>query len=221
MEILQAIRERQCIRAYLDKPVAPQLVHELLEHARWAPSGVNTQPWQVAVVKGESKRRIGEAIIAARQQNQDENPDYRYYPDKWQAPFRQRRKECGLALYQALGIGREDKDKRLQAWYRNYHFFHAPVGLLFFIPQDLQTGSWLDMGMFLQNIMLAARHFGLDTCPQASLAEYPDIVREILQLPAEQRLICGMALGYADQTAAVNQYRLPREEPDAFTLWYD
>ena len=221
METLQAIRERKCIRAYLDKPVAAELVSDLLEHARWAPSGVNSQPWQVAVVRGESKRRIGDAIIAARERKQDENPDYHYYPDAWREPFRQRRKACGLALYQALGIGREDEQQRLEAWYRNYHFFHAPVGLLFFIPRELQTGSWLDLGMFLQNIMLAARHHGLDTCPQASMAEYPDIVREVLGLPAELLLVCGMALGYADPEAPVNRYRLPREAPESFTRWYD
>ncbi len=221
MEILDAIRDRHCVRAYLPKPVDAEIITEILDTARWAPSGVNIQPWQVAVVQGESKQRLGDALIAARKRGDEPNPDYPYYPECWQTPYSVRRQKCGLALYSALGIGRKDKEKRLAAWYRNYRFFDAPVGLLFFLDDSLQTGSWLDMGMFMQNIMLAARHFDLDTCPQASLAEYPDIVRDILDIPAEKRVICGMALGYADPDAAVNQYRLPREASSRFTRWYE
>ena len=221
MDIITAIRDRHCFRAFLDRPVEPELVHTILDIARWAPSGVNSQPWQVAVVRGKTRERIGDAIIAAREAGQKENPDYPYYPDEWREPYVSRRKTCGLALYQALGIGREDRDKRIEAWYRNYRFFGAPVGLLFFMDRGLQTGSFLDMGMFLQNIMLAAREYGLETCPQASLAEYPDIVREILELPDDRLLLCGMALGYPDPDAPVNRFRLEREPVENFTRWYD
>ncbi len=221
MDILEAISGRQSIRAYLDTAVDKKTIHNILNAARWTPSGVNTQPWQVVVVQGETKQTIGDRIIAARENGQKENPDYAYYPEKWVEPWRSRRLQCGLAMYRALDISREETEKRKQAWYRNYHFFGAPVGLLFFLDKKLTTGSLLDIGLFLQSIMLAARHYGLATCPQASLAEYPDIVRDALQLSADQRLLGGMALGYADMSRPINQYRLPRCEVEEFTRWYD
>lgn len=221
MNISDAIRQRRSTRAFLDKPVARQTVTEILDIARWAPSGVNTQPWQVCIVQGETKRRLGDALIRARDSGQTENPDYAYYPRQWVSPYRDRRKACGLALYQSLGIRREDTEKQKQAWYRNYRFFDAPVGLLFLIDAQLEKGSWLDMGMFIQNVMLAAKSSGLDTCPQASLAEYPDIVRELLELPPDLLVVCGMSLGYGDPEHPVNRYRLDRLEVDEFTRWYD
>ncbi len=221
MDILQAISTRQSIRAYLDTPVKPQTIRTILDTARWAASGVNTQPWQVIVVQGKSKQQLAERIIAAREAGLKENPDYSYYPEKWLEPWRSRRLQCGLSMYKALGVGRDETEKRQQIWNRNYHFFGAPVGLLFFLDKNLGSGSLLDMGLFLQNIMLAAQHFGLASCPQASLAEYPDIVRDTLQLNHEQILIGGMALGYADMSQPINQYRLPRCEVEEFTHWYD
>ncbi|HEB56523.1 MAG TPA: nitroreductase [Gammaproteobacteria bacterium] len=221
MDILQAIRGRQAIRAYLDTAIDKETVHDILDAARWTASGVNTQPWQVVVVQGASKQAIGERMSTARKNGQKENPDYAYYPDKWIEPWRSRRLQCGLAMYKALGISHEDTDKRKQAWYRNYYFFGAPMGLLFFLDKNLGTGSLLDMGLFLQSIMLAARHYGLATCPQAALAEYPDIVRDTLQLDSNQLLLGGMALGYADPDQPINQYRLPRSEVEEFTRWYD
>lgn len=221
MDILEAIRTRHSTRAFLDRPVARATVESVLDAARHAPSGVNTQPWQVAVVTGETKRRIAEAIIAARDAGAPENPDYGYYPDHWDEPYKSRRKACGLALYRALGIGRDDVEGRKAAWYRNYQFFGAPVGLLFFIDARLNKGSWIDMGMFLQSVMLAARAHGLASCPQAALAEYPGIVREILAVPADKLLVCGMALGYEDLDAPVNRYRTEREPVTGFTTWHD
>lgn len=217
----EAIRQRHSTRAFLDKPVARDTIEEILETARWAPSGVNSQPWQVCVLQGETKRRLGETIIAARDDGQQENPDYQYYPREWVSPYKERRKASGLALYQALGIGREDREKQKQAWYRNYRFFDAPVGLIFLIEEKMEKGSWLDMGMFVQNVMLAAKGAGLDTCPQASLAEYPDIVREQLGISPELNVVCGMALGYADPDHPINQYRLDRLEVNEFTRWYE
>ncbi|MDZ7662696.1 nitroreductase [Thiohalophilus sp.] len=218
--VYEAIRQRHSIRAYLDKPVARETIEAILDTARWAPSGVNTQPWQVCVVQGDTKRQLGDTIIKARDSSQKENPDYQYYPREWVSPYKDRRKACGLALYQALDIGREDRDKQKAAWYRNYRFFDAPVGLLFLIDARLEKGSWLDMGMFIQNVMIAAKGLGLDTCPQASLAEYPDIVRQQLDLPTDLQVVCGMALGYADPDHPINQYRLERLAVDEFTRWY-
>lgn len=220
MDTLQAMHQRHCVRAFLDKHVSESQVREILEAARWAPSGVNTQPWHVAVVQGEIKQELSRRLLAQRAQEIDPNPDYAYYPDNWAEPYRMRRIVCGKTLYTALNIAREDKQRQKIAWENNYRFFGAPVGLLFFIDKQLNQGSWLDLGMFLQNIMLAARATGLDTCPQASLAEYPDVVRDLLALPEDWAMACGISLGYADTSQPVNQFQLPREEVDSFTRWY-
>jgi len=221
MDTLDAMRARHCVRAYLDKPVSDALIRDILDAARWAPSGVNTQPWHVAVLRGRSKAKLSEALLAMREREIAPNPDYAYYPEQWVEPYRARRIVCGKALYTALEIAREDKQRQKIAWENNYRFFDAPVGLLFAIDGQLNQGSWIDSGMFLQNVMLAAKSLGLDTCPQASLAEYPDVVREHLELAPDMAVVCGMSLGYADPAQAVNRYRLPREAVDDFTRWYD
>ena len=222
METLAAIQQRKSIRAYTDQPVAHEDIEEILTIASRAPSGVNIQPWQVAVVQGETKAAITEALIAARRTNQESKPDYDYYPTDWEEPFNSRRIACGRALYEALGIGRKERKKsQQQAWENNYRFFGAPVGLYFYIDRSLNKGSWIDMGMFIQNIMIAATAKGLGTCPQASVAEFPDIVRNILEIDEQYILMCGMALGYTDTEQAVNQYQLPREPTDTFTRWFD
>lgn len=221
MEVLEAMRGRASTRAFLDRPVDRATVEAILDAARWAPSGTNTQPWQVVVVTDKTKRRLTEALIAARAASEPERPDYRYYPEKWEEPYRSRRLACGLALYRALGIGREDADRRIKAWNNNYSFFGAPVGLFFFLDRTLAQGSWVDMGMFLQNVMLAARAFDLATCPQAALAEYPDIVRRLLNVPDTRALVCGMSLGYPDTAAPVNNFRTAREPVANFTRWYE
>ena len=221
MDILEAIRRRASTRAYLDKPVERATIEAILDTARWAPSGANIQPWQVAVVTGDIKRRLSEALLAARVAGEHERPDYQYYPLHWHDPYKGRRVACGLALYAALKIGREDKDARLKAWNNNYYFFGAPTGLLFFLDRTLEKGSWVDMGMFIENVMLAALGFGLATCPQASIAEYPDIARKLLDVPDSRQLVCGMSLGYPDSSAAVNNYRTAREPVADFTIWYE
>jgi nitroreductase len=217
VDMLQIIKSRQSVRAFLKKPVEQSLIHAILEAARFAPSGANTQPWQVVVVTQTYIQQIGDAIIAARNANVKENPDYHYYPNEWYEPYKSRRKACGLALYNSLNITMQDPEQRKLQWYRNYTFFGAPVGLLFFLDLKLEKGSWVDMGMFIQNVMLAAKSVGLDTCPQAALAEYPDIVRKIVEVPKEKALLCGMALGYADYQHPVNQYRTTRGSVETFT----
>jgi nitroreductase len=220
MDVLEAMRRRASTRAFLDRPVDRAVIEAILEEARWAPSGVNSQPWRVAVVSGNTKHAITEQLLAERIAGKPQRPDYRYYPEHWEEPYRSRRVACGLALYQAMKIGREDKDARLKAWNNNYRFFGAPVGLFFFVDRRMAQGSWVDMGMFIQNVMLAALAFDLATCPQAALAEYPDIVRRLLDVPDSFALICGMALGYPDTTAAVNNYRTAREPVADFTTWH-
>ena len=220
MEVTEAIRNRKSTRAFLDKPVPDEVITTVLECARWAPSGVNSQPWQVAVVTGETKRQLGNALAKQRANGETPRQDYNYYPTQIEEPYISRKRACGHALYSALGIKRNDIETRKAQWMKNYHGFGSPVALLFFIDAILEKGSWVDMGMFIQNVMLAARGFGLETCPQAALAEYPDVIRNILNIPDSKKLICGMALGYADYDDPSYQYRTERESVENFTQWY-
>lgn len=223
MDILTAIKERCSVRAFLDKPVSDDILKNILDTARWSPSGVNHQPWKVMTLQStiaceqHLREQIRERIITARNNELPENPDYHYYPHTWVDPYKTRRKACGQALYSALNITINDTEKRKEQWYKNYDFFHAPVGLIFYLDAYLEKGSWMDMGMFIQSVMLAAKHYGLDTCAQASLAEYPDIIRETLAISNQYHIVCGMALGYADWSAPINQYRTTREDIDSIT----
>ena len=220
MEVTEAIRNRKSTRAFLDKPVPDEVITTVLECARWAPSGVNSQPWQVAVVTGETKRQLGNALAKQRANGETPRQDYNYYPTQIEEPYISRKRACGHALYSALGIKHNDIETRKAQWMKNYHGFGSPVALLFFIDAILEKGSWVDMGMFIQNVMLAARGFGLETCPQAALAEYPDVIRNILNIADSKKLICGMALGYADYDDPSYQYRTEREPVENFTQWY-
>ena len=221
MDVIEAIKKRSSARAFLNKAVARETVEGILEVARWAPSGGNLQPWHVVVVTGETKRRIGDRIIAAREAGIKERSDHTNYPQEWFEPYTSRRKATGIALYRAMGIARDDMQRRKEAWYRNFRFFDAPVGLLFFVDRRLGRGSWTDMGMLLQNIMLAATAQGLATCAQATLGDYPDIVREATGMSADFDVICGMSLGYPDTEAAVNNYRTERVGVAEFMTWCD
>ncbi len=221
MNVLEAIQGRISTRAYLDRPVADETIRKILEVARWSPSGVNTQPWKVAVVRGKALVRLSEALLARAVEGEKPAPDYAYYPGEWVTPYKERRFQCGMDLYKALDIGREDKDKRVEAALNNYRFFGAPVSLFFFMDRALGQGSWLDMGMFIQSVMLAAREFGLGSCPQASTADYPDLVREATGIPEDQLLLCGLALGYPDEEHPVNRYRTRREKVENFSVWVE
>jgi nitroreductase len=221
MDLITAMKSRQSTRAFLNREVAEEKVHAILDAARWAPSGVNMQPWQVAVVSGSTRQRLSQALIDASAAGTRPNPDYHYYPDEWFEPYKSRRKATGMALYGALHVDIGDTEGRKEAWYNNYRFFGAPTGLLLFLDKRLGQGSWVDVGMFLQNIMLAAESEGLATCPQAALADYPDIVRDLLGIEESQAFVGSLSLGYPDPAAEVNGYRTPREPVEAFTRWFD
>lgn len=220
MNISEAIRQRKSIRGFLPKEIEREKILRILETARHSPSGANTQPWQVAVISGKRKQELQEKMEKAFAAGKHDQKDYHYYPEKWVAPYSGRRTSCGMQLYSALGIERQDRERRLKQWLANYRAFDAPVMLLFFIDSSLATGSYMDYGMFLQSLMLAALEEGLATCPQAALAEYPQLVREALGYPENALLLCGMALGYEDPDAPVNHYRTPREDVASFTKFF-
>lgn len=220
MNTTDAIKKRKSTRAFLNKAVKRDKLIRILDIARHAPSGANTQPWQVAVLTGEKKIELQSLMEKAFLKNAPTTKDYKYYPDKWLPPYKGRRTNCGMQLYKALKIERHDKELRKAQWAANYRAFDAPVMLLFFIDKGLATGSYMDYGMFLQSLMLAAVEEGLATCPQAALAEYPGIVRDFLGYPESSLLLCGIALGYEDPEAPVNSYRTPREEVETFTRFF-
>lgn len=220
MTIKTLLQTRHSTRAFLDKPVTIADIEDLLDTARLAASGANTQPWQVAVLTGDAKQQLAGAIQQTFLDGTASKPDYNYYPTQWQSPYLERRRACGLQLYQSLQIQRGDKAAQQAQWAANYRAFDAPVMLLFFLDSTMQTGSYLDLGLFLQSLMLAATEKGLASCPQAALAEYPDIVKTQLGYPADSQLVCGMALGYEDTTAAVNQYRTERIKVSEFTRFF-
>jgi len=221
MNIKDALIKRKSTRAFLKKAVSIEKVERILNVARYAPSGKNTQPWQVAVVTGNKKRQLEQLLESACQSGVKGEMDYQYYPSELKEPYKGRSKACGIQLYTTLGITRTNKEKRVAQWTANYRAFDAPVMLFFFMDSFLKTGAFLDYGLFIQSVMLAAIEEGLATCPQAALAQYPKIVKEALGYPDESILVCGMALGYEDTEAIINSYRTPREEVHTFTKFFE
>jgi nitroreductase len=221
MNVIEALKQRKSVRAFLDKAVSDETINALLEAARHSPSGTNTQPWQVAVVKGESKLALQDKIETAFRNGDSGKADFDYYPKEWISPFKDRRKECGLLMYSTLDIKREDKERQMDQWAANYRAFDAPVMMLFFMNPIMEKGSFMDYGMFLQSIMLTAEDLGLATCPQASLADYPHIIKPTLAYGDESILLCGISLGYENKEAVVNSYRTSRLAVDEFTQFFD
>ena len=217
-DIDDAITSRQSVRAFTDEPVSKQMLNHLLEVARYAPSGTNTQPWHAYALAGKSKESLSAEILADYHANGERSTrEYDYYPTQWFEPFLGRRRACGWGLHGSMGITRDDKALMQEQRGRNYVFFGAPVGFIFTINRRLNIGSWMDLGMFMQNIRIAARAEGLHTCAQASFANYPDIVRKHLTIPEEEMVVCGMAVGYGDMTAPENVWRTEREPVEVFT----
>ncbi|WP_341893657.1 nitroreductase [Variovorax sp. YR752] len=219
-----AITSRHSIRAYLPTPVPRETIEEILRVAARAPSGTNTQPWRVHVLTGAAKQQLSAAIKAAFDdpaERATHSEEYAYYPTQWQSPYIERRRKVGWDLYGLLGIGKTDKARMHAQHGRNYAFFDAPVGLIFTIDRVMQQGSWLDYGMFLQNIMVAARARGLDTCPQAAFTQFHRIIEAQLGLGPDEMVVCGMSLGVADPQAIENTLITEREPVEGFTRFHE
>ncbi len=224
----EAITSRMSVRAFTNEPVPRKLIEAILQVASRAPSGTNTQPWQVYVVQGASRNSLVSKVCAAHDEiraNPEKAKDYQeaydYYPEKWVSPYIDRRRENGWGLYNLLGIAKGEKDKMHAQQQRNFCFFDAPVGLMFTIDKVMGRGSLLDYGMFLQNIMVAARARGLHTCPQAAWNNFANIILPHVGAGEDEMLVCGMSLGWAVPDALVNTFVTPRESVDSFTHWCD
>jgi nitroreductase len=224
-----AMESRFSCRAFQrDRAVPRELLEEILAVASRAPSGTNTQPWRVYVLQGATRDALVQKVCAAHDSvyadpalAEQYREEYEYYPSKWVSPYIDRRRENGWSLYGLLGIAKGEKDRMHAQHQRNFRFFDAPVGLMFTIDRVLGRGSLMDYGMFLQNIMVAARARGLHTCPQAAWNGYAKIILPHLGAGEQEMLVCGMALGYADLAAPVNGFHTPREPVAAFTRWVE
>jgi nitroreductase len=219
-----AITSRHSVRAFLPTPVPRETVEQILAVAARAPSGTNTQPWKVHVLMGAARERLCRAILAAYDDPAERarhTEEYAYYPTEWVSPYIDRRRKVGWDLYGLLGIEKTDKARMHAQHGRNFRFFDAPVGLIFTIDRVLQQGSWLDYGMFLQNIMVAARGRGLHTCPQAAFMQWHRIIAAHLELPESQMVVCGMALGHADPAAIENTLVTEREPVSGFARFHE
>ncbi|WP_454720932.1 MULTISPECIES: nitroreductase [Cupriavidus] len=215
----QAIVTRRSVRAFLDTPVPREMVSEILAVASRAPSGTNVQPWRVYVLTGEAKLKLSAEVLSAYDDPQRDSKyreEYPYYPREWVPPYIDRRRKVGWDLYGLLQISREDKARMHAQHSRNFTFFDAPVGMIFTIDRILEQGSWLDYGMFLQSIMVAARARGLDTCPQAAFTQFHAVISSHLRLTGDEMVVCGMALGYADPAAIENTLSTEREPVSEF-----
>ena len=210
------------MRGFRPDTVPRPLIEQIISAAARAPSGTNMQPWQVHVLTGATKDRLTAAIMQERATGAAEPPgEYPYYPERWTEPYLRRRRTVGWALYGLLGIAKGDA-AAARAWHdENFRFFGAPVGLIFTMDRSLEAGSFLDCGMFLQNVMTAARGFGLDTCPQAAFVRYHAIIRRELPLTSEQLVLCGMALGWADPDAVPNRLETDREPLDSYVTFME
>jgi nitroreductase len=227
-EVDKVIASRMSVRAFTQQAVQKSDLLDILEVASRAPSGTNCQPWHVYVLQGKSRELLVEKACQAHEAMRS-NPElaseyveeYDYYPTQWVSPYIDRRRENGWGLYGLLGIGKADREKMHLQHQRNFKFFDAPVGLMFTVDRVMGRGSLVDYGGFMQNIMIAAKARGLDTCPQAAWNGFSKIVMPHIGASANEMLVCGMALGYADQAEIVNTFHTPRVPVADFTHWLD
>lgn len=215
----RAILARRSVRAFLDTPVDPLLVREILQVASRAPSGTNTQPWKVYVLTGDAKARLSEEIVATflnPDKASQHHEEYDYYPKEWIEPFIGRRRKVGFDLYGLLGLGKDDKAGMKAQHAKNFRFFNAPVGMIFTVDRVMGRGSMLDYGMFMENIMISAVGHGLATCAQAAFNQFHRIIEKHLDLPGNEAVVCGMAMGYEDKKAIINTLKTARVSVDEF-----
>ena len=217
MNVSEALDSRMSCRAFLDKPVARQMIEEILQKAARSPSGGNLQPWHVYVLGGDRLKEFVELIGDKMSTNpKGDGAEYDIYPPGLTEPYKGRRWKCGEDMYATISVAREDKAGRMQQFARNFRFFDAPVALFFAIDRQMGWGQWADMGMFMQSIMLLAREYGLHSCAQEAWAIWHQTISQFVNVPAEQMVFCGLALGYMDEQAPINSLRTERAPLDEF-----
>ncbi len=219
MELLEGIETRGSFRAFKPTPIAKEVLERILKAAGKSPSYTNTQPWEVAVISGEKKEEFSRILCELVKSDITPNPDLPS-PQNWPPELERRAKEHGMKRFQAIGIEREDERQRKELRLSNFKFYGAPCVLFLFMDSTLSSWSIFDMGLFAQSIIPAAHSFGVGSCLQASLASYPDAVREFLGIPRTKQLVLGISLGYPNLEARINTYQSTRVGLDDFVQWY-
>ncbi|WLI10676.1 MULTISPECIES: nitroreductase [Pseudomonas] len=209
------VESRKAIRAFLTKPVPRELITNIIDVARLAPSNSNTQPWTVHIITGRAKRDLS-ALLGVAHIDPLTKPLV-HLPDNLSQKYRTRQEQFGALFYGVQNVDKCDVNARSKVTSRNFEFFGAPVGLIFTVEMNLKKYSWMDYGMFLQTLMLAAQSRGLATCPQVSFARFQTVIADFLKLENDQEIVCAMSLGYADESSPLNQMRMPRESTHDFT----
>ncbi|MFT7473335.1 MAG: nitroreductase [Verrucomicrobiales bacterium] len=215
MSATEAITSRRSIRAFTEKPVPEGLLRAILTDAARAPSGTNIQPWQVVVLQGDAKNDLVDAVQAAFDSGNSSTDDA-YYPAEFVEPYLARRRKIGWDMYGLVGIQKGEYDKMAAQARKNFQFFDAPVGMIFTLHESMSYGGWMDLGLYMSNVMTLAREHGLHTCPQAAWREFEDVIHQHLELPADQRMIVGMAMGYEDTDHVINELRTTRAPLDDY-----
>ncbi len=220
MNVSDAVASRFSCRAFLPTPVPEKTVRDILEGAARAPSGGNVQPWRVDALAGEKLEAL-KALVRARPEllPRGEGAEYDIYPGNLKEPYETRRRQVGAALYQSIGVTREDRAGRYRQYARNFEFFGAPVGLLLSIDRSMGPPQWSDLGGYIQTVMLLAREHGLHTCGQEAWTHWHKTVYSLLNISPEYILFCGLALGFADEAAPISRWRAPREPLEAFATF--
>jgi nitroreductase len=220
-EFLSVITSRHCKRAFLDRPVSRELLERVLTAAADAPSPRNTQYWKVAVLMGESRDELSRRMCAALDSGEPYEPDYLNRPTPMGVPHEQRSFDWGASFYDALGIARDDHAARKEFERKNLRFYGAPVAMIFHLPRNAVPGNFLEMGLFLQNVMLGLVACGLGSCPQYSVARYSRVIRDVLGLGSERQVVCGLSIGHVDESAPINRFHPERAGLHEYTQWFD
>jgi len=222
MKVSDAIHSRHSMRVFHDKPVPKESLHRLLNVSRYAASNGNLQPWKVYVTMGAARKRLSAAILKAIDTGEEGGPaEYDVYPRVFTEPYDQRRKKVGKDLYTLLNVPKGDAEGMARQFKKNFEFFGAPVGMILTIDRGMGNGQWIDSGIFLGNLMLLAREEGLHTCPQAAFARFQKIVRRELEIPENEVVLCGLAIGYADDAEVPNNLITDRAKVEDFSIFIE
>jgi len=220
MDFEQVVRNRYSCRKFLQKPVPLETIEKILDLAQQTPSWCNCQPWQVVLVTGGAVAGFRDSLLAHAAAGHPPKPDFPF-PLRYEGMYRERRKVCGVQLYQALGIGRENREGAERQRLENFRFFDAPHVALITTEEELGVYGAVDCGLYVANFMLAGKNFGVDSIAQAALASYPDLIRGRFGLAANRKLVCGISFGYADAGHPIHQYRTERAPFAEVATWFD
>ena len=223
MDVYNSLISRRSVRRFLSKEVDQSKIKKILEGAAFAPSGHNIQPWHVYVVTGDKKKKITDEIINSIENGEAKNfkQEFDYYPTEWYEPYISRRRAVGFELYKLLGISKDDYDARNKQMQENFHFFGAPVGMFITMDRRLAEGTFIDLGMFIQSILVGARGEGLHTCGQVAFTKFHTILSKELEFDENEMLVCGVSMGYEDEDAPENKLRVEKLKHDQFSTFID